>query len=124
MTDYIIILIYHLYYFEFWIDTKQKICEQYLHLCETRDELYQALEHGHVADGDQLLPDVEDDLQQRRRVLVLAELDVRHGLVLLVTEQSKMFIALLIAITILQKHNHFLWNILMFHNDWNLYVMI
>ena len=88
-TDYIIILIYHLYYFEFWIDTKQKNCEQYLHLCETRDELYQALEHGHVADGDQLLPDVEDDLQQRRRVLVLAELDVRHGLVLLVTEQSK-----------------------------------
>ena len=77
-------------------------------MCETRDELYQALEHGHVADGDQLLPDVEDDLQQRRRVLVLAELDVRHGLVLLVTEQSKMFIALLIAITILQKHNHFL----------------
>ena len=89
MTDYIIILIYHLHYFEFWIDTKQKNCEQYLHLCETRDELYQALEHGHVADGDQLLPDVEDDLQQRRRVLVLAELDVRHGLVLLVTEQSK-----------------------------------
>ena len=90
MTDYIIILIYHLYYFVFWIlNTKQNCFEQYLHLCETRDELYQALEHGHVADGDQLLPDVEDDLQQRRRVLILAELDVRHGLVLLVTEESK-----------------------------------
>ena len=36
----------------------------------------QALKQRHVADGDQHLPDVEDYLQQRRPILVLAELDV------------------------------------------------
>ena len=37
---------------------------------ETRDQLNQTLEHGHVTDGHQLLPDVEDDLEQGGCVLV------------------------------------------------------
>ena len=37
---------------------------------QTRHELYEALEHRHVADGDQLLPDVEDDLQEGGGVLI------------------------------------------------------
>lgn len=42
----------------------------YLYMRETRDELDEALEHRHVADGDQLLPDVEDYLEQGGGVLV------------------------------------------------------
>ena len=37
---------------------------------QTRHELYEALEHRHVADGDQLLPDVEDDFQEGCSVLI------------------------------------------------------
>ena len=42
----------------------------HLYMRQTRHELYEALEHRHVADGDQLLPDVEDDLQEGRSVLI------------------------------------------------------
>ena len=42
----------------------------YLYMCKTRDELDEALEHRHVADGDQLLPDVEDYLEQGGGVLI------------------------------------------------------
>ena len=42
----------------------------HLYMRQTRHELYEALEHRHVADGDQLLPDVEDDLQEGCRVLI------------------------------------------------------
>ena len=42
----------------------------YLNVRQTRHELDETLEHRHVTDGDELLPDVEDDLQERGGVLI------------------------------------------------------
>ena len=42
----------------------------YLYVRQTRHELDETLEHRHVTDGDELLPDVEDDLQERGGVLI------------------------------------------------------
>ena len=78
----------------------------YLDMRQTRHKLDQALEHRHVTDGDQLLPDVEDDLQEGGGVLIpkiailllcpnsqchlLSQFDVGHSLVLLVRTQKCM----------------------------------
>ena len=57
--------------------TDLDILTPYLNVRQTRHELDETLEHRHVTDGNELLPDVEDYLQERGGVLIPRRTKVR-----------------------------------------------